>query len=151
MRLACLAVLLAAMALPSSRAQTLTNTGALSFGSFTAGSGGSVTVSAGGGRLKSGGVILVNQGSSASAAQFTVTGTPGTTIDITLPSDGVVVLSDGAAGTMAVNGFTSSPSGSGVLSGGGTLLISVGATLTVGSQQTPGNYAGSFIVTVNYQ
>lgn len=149
MRRAALALLLAASA--AAPAQTLSNTGALSFGSFTAGAGGSVTVSPAGARSKSGSVILVNQGGSAAAAQFTVSGTSNALYDITLPADGTVFLSDGAAGSMAVNGFTSSPSVSGMLSGGGTQTLTVGATLSVGNAQTPGSYSGSFNVTVNYQ
>lgn len=141
--------LLASAALP---AQTLNNTGPLSFAAFTAGlGGGTVTVSALGGRLKSGSVILVNQGGTASAAQFTISGTPGAAFAITLPADGTVLLGDGSGATLALNGFTSSPAGSGLLPGGGSQTISVGATLSVGGQQTPGNYSGSFNVTVNYQ
>lgn len=137
----------------AAQAQTLTNTGALSFGSFTAGTGGTVTVSAAGARSKSGGVILVSQGGVAAAAQFTVSGTPSATFTITLPADGTVFLSDGASGSMALNSFTSNPpntASAGLLSGGGTANVSVGATLTVGNAQTPGNYSGSFTVTVNY-
>lgn len=150
MRHAALALLLAASA-AAAPAQTLTNNTALSFGSFTAGSGGSVAVTPGGARSKAGSVILVNQGAPAAAAQFTISGTPSALFDITLPANGTVFLSDGAAGSMALNNFTSSPSVSGVLSGGGTQTINVGATLTVGSAQTPGSYSGSFNVTVNYQ
>lgn len=145
---AALALLLAGAAVP---AQTLGNTSALSFGSFTAGAGGSITVSPAGTRMKTGSVILVSQGAGASAAQFTVSGTPGASFSISLPVDGSVFLSDGAAGSMALNGFTSSPSGSGVLSGGGTQQVNVGATLTVGNAQAAGSYSGSFNVTVNYE
>jgi hypothetical protein len=136
---------------PIAQAQTLTNNSALSFGSFTAGSGGSVTVAPGGGRSKTGAVVLVNQGVPAAAAQFTISGTPSALFDITLPANGTVLLSDGVAASMALNNFTSIPSGSGMLSGGGTQTITVGATLTVGGAQTPGSYSGSFNVTVNYQ
>lgn len=149
MRRAALPLLLAASTCAS--AQTLTNNTALSFGAFTAGSGGTVSVSPAGARGKTGSVILVNQGAPAAGAQFTISGTPSALFDITLPANGTVFLSDGAAGSMALNNFTSSPSVSGVLSGGGTQTITVGATLTVNSAQTPGSYSGSFIVTVNYQ
>lgn len=142
------ALLFASSAAP---AQTLTNNAALSFGAFTAGSGGSITLAPGGARIKTGSVILVNQGGVASAAQFTITGTPSAVFEITLPLDGTVFLSDGASGSMALNSFVSSPSAVGVLSGGGTQQINVGATLSVGSAQTSGSYSGSFSVTVNYQ
>ncbi|MEO6280631.1 DUF4402 domain-containing protein [Roseateles sp.] len=142
------AACLTAMAAP---AQTLTNNGALSFGAFTAGAGGTITVNSGGARMKTGGVILVNQSGTASAAQFTISGTPSAVFEITLPVDGTVFLNDGGPNTMALNGFTSSPSVTGILGGGGTATISVGATLTVGNQQAPASYSGSFNVTVNYQ
>ncbi len=131
-------------------AQTLQNTGALSFGAFSAGIGGTVTVSPLGARSKTGAVVLATQGGTPMAAQFLITGTPGATYTITLPSDGTVLLSSGAS-TMALNGFTSTPSGANVpLGGGGTQTITVGATLTVSAYQAPGNYTGAFSVTVNY-
>lgn len=145
--LAC-ALLLACAGAP---AQTLNNNAALSFGAFTAGSGGTITVAPGGARMKTGSVILVNQAGTASAAQFTISGTPSAAFTISLPGDGIVFLSDGASGSMALNGFTSSPSVTGVLSGGGTQTINVGATLSVGNLQGTGSYSGSFNVTVNYQ
>lgn len=135
----------------SASGQTLVNTGGLSFGAFTAGSGGTVTVTPGGARMKTGSVILVNQAGTASAAQFTITGTPSAVFVITLPADGTTFLTDGASGSMALNSFVSSPSGTGVLSGGGTQTINVGATLSVGNLQATGSYSGSFNVTVNYQ
>lgn len=145
------AVLALMLAGAVAQAQTLGNTGALSFGSFTAGAGGTITVSTAGARMKTGSVILVNQGGSASAAQFTVSGTPSAAYSISLPANGTVFLSDGASGSMALNSFTSSPNGSGVLSGGGTAQVNVGATLTVGNNQASGSYSGSFSVTVNYE
>lgn len=149
-RLLACALLLGGVAAQS---QTLTNNSGLSFGSFAAGTGGTVSVSAGGARTKSGSVILASQGGVAAAAQFTISGTPSASFTITLPADGTVFLSDGASGSMALNGFTSNPpntASAGLLSGGGTATISVGATLTVGSSQTPGSYSGNFSVTVNY-
>ena len=131
-------------------AQSVSSTAALSFGSFTAGSGGTITIGAGGSRMKTGTIILVNQGGSAAAAQFNVTGTPSAVFTISLPVDGTVMLSDGS-NTLALNGFVSSPASVGTLSGGGSQLISVGATMTVGPNQAPGNYSGAFSVTVNYQ
>jgi hypothetical protein len=149
-RLGCTLLLATALA---AQAQSLTNTAALSFGSFTAGTGGTITVNAAGARAKTGSVILVNQGGAAAAAQFTVSGTPGASFTITLPVDGTVFLSNGGSGSMALNGFTSNPpttASAGLLSGGGTATISIGATLTVSNAQTPGSYSGNFSVTVNY-
>lgn len=130
----------------------IVNTQALAFGSFAAGSGGSVTVGPGGGRSAGGGVVLLSSGAGA-AAQFSVTGDPSVTYSITLPANGGVSLTSGG-NSMALNNFTSTPSAStpstGLLSVGGSQTLSVGATLSVGSNQPSGNYSGSFDVTVNY-
>lgn len=132
----------------AAQAQTLTSTVGLSFGSFVANTGGSIAVNAASGRSKTGGLFLMPRDTGA-AAQFTVSGTADAVYAITLPADGTVFLSSGSH-RMAINGFTSSPSVTGKLSLGGTQPLSIGATLTVDSAQTPGSYAGSFPVTLNY-
>ncbi|MEO8311769.1 MAG: DUF4402 domain-containing protein [Caldimonas sp.] len=144
------ALVLIALAVAPASAQTIGGGTNLSFGSFLAGGGGSVAVSAGGARTQSGGVILVGQGAGTSSAQFTVVGTANATYSITLPPDNTVVLSDGNGNTMTVNSFVSSPPATGTLSGGGNQGVRVGATLIVAPNQAPGTYAGSFNVTVNY-
>lgn len=126
----------------------IVNTQALAFGSFAAGSGGSVTVSAGGARSAGGGVVLLSAGAGA-VASFSVTGDPNLTYAITLPANGVAALTSGA-NSMALTAFTSSPTSTGVLSAGGSQTLSVGATLGVSSNQAAGNYSGSFNVIVNY-
>jgi hypothetical protein len=128
--------------------QTLTAGQPLSFGSFAAGTGGTVSISAAGVRSKSGGVTLVSSGSGA-AASFNVGGNANAGYAITLPINGVVFLTSGAH-SMAVNNFTSSPASNGLLSGGGAQSLAVGATLSVGSGQASGSYGGNFDVTVEY-
>lgn len=132
----------------AAQAQTLSPNVGLSFGSFVANTGGSITVSTASGRSKTGSLFLMPQ-SSGTAAQFTVSGTAEAIYAITLPADETVFLSSGSH-SMAINGFTSSPSGTGKLPLGGTQPLNVGATLTVGSAQAPGSYTGSFPVTLNY-
>lgn len=126
----------------------VSNTQALAFGNFVAGFGGAVTVSPQGVRSASGGVILLASGSGA-PAQFTVSGDPNFTYAVTLPADGMVWLSSGV-NTMGVNAFLSSPNQVGLLDPGGTQAVSVGATLSVGSNQPTGAYSGSFQVIVEY-
>lgn len=128
--------------------QSILATQALVFGSFAAGAGGTVTVSAVGVRSKGGGVTLVSSGS-GSAASFNVSGNASASYAITLPGNGVVSLTSGAH-SMAVSAFTSSPVLNGLLNGGGTQSLAVGATLNVGSGQASGSYAGTFDVTVEY-
>jgi len=134
----------------SAAAQTIGANASLAFGTFIAGSGGTVAIAPSGGRAASGGVFLVGQGAGASAAQFTVLGTPNATYAITLPGNNVVVLTDANSNTMSVNSFLSTPGPAGTLSAGGSQTIRVGATLVVGGNQPPGIYSGSFSVTVNY-
>jgi spore coat protein U-like protein len=121
----------------------------LSFGSFVAGNGGSVTVSANGNRSAGGGVVLIPS-SLGTAAQFTVSGDPNATYTIQLPVNDVVSLT-GPGNGMFVNTFTSTPSGAGGnLGAGGSQALSVGGTLNVGSDQAPGSYSSTFSVTVSY-
>lgn len=144
-------VALASMVAPTSLAQVsvaIINDQSLSFGSFVAGNGGSVTVSTTGKR-SGGGVVLIPS-SLGTAAQFTVSGDPNATYTIQLPVNDVVSLT-GPGNGMFVNTFTSTPSGAGGnLGAGGSQALSVGGTLNVGSGQTPGSYSGTFSVTVSY-
>jgi hypothetical protein len=126
----------------------ISNTQLLTFGKFAAGSGGSVTVSPAGARSAGGGVVLVSSGG-GSAALFSVSGDPNLTYAISLPANGAVSLAAGA-NIMAVSNFSSSPSPTGQLNAGGTQTLSVGATLSVGTNQPTGNYSASFDVFVDY-
>lgn len=127
----------------------IVNNRGLSFGKFAAAFGGAVTISPSGARSASGGVVLLSSGSGA-AAQFTVSGDPNLTYDITLPANGSVALTAGPGQSMAVRDFTSSPSVTGQLGAGGSQTLNVGATLDVSSGQAPASYTGSFDVLVNY-
>lgn len=90
----------------------------------------------------------------AENGSFTVTGTPNAAYTITLPSNGSVIMQTGAGGaneTIAVNNFTSFPSGNGTLSAGGSQLLLVGATrAALGASQVVGNYTAAYTVTVVY-
>jgi hypothetical protein len=147
-RVAAAAVVAAAAA--GASAQSITPAQGLSFGAFVAGSGGAVVVGVTGARSRTGGITLVGQGAAASAAQFTVTGSPDAYYTIALPDAGTIVELVGPGSAMRVSGFVSSPSGRGQLLGG-TQTLAVGATLTVGSNQTAGAYTGAFSVTVTYE
>lgn len=125
------------------------NTQGLSFGTFVAGNGGTVTVNSNGLRSADGGVVLIPS-SYGTAAEFTITGDGDATFTIELPANGFVKLT-GPGPDMTVNDFTRTPSAAEVqLSPGGAQTLSVGGTLNVGSSQTPGAYSGTFTVIVNY-
>ena len=84
------------------------------------------------------------------AASFTVSGQGSYTYAITLPSS--CVITDAGSHTMTVNGFTSTPATTGLLSAGGSQTLTVGATLNVSAAQAAGTYtnATGVPVTVNY-
>jgi hypothetical protein len=128
----------------------IANTSALAFGNVavSATNLGTVTVATDGSRSALLGVTLPVVAGTVSAAAFTVTGEGTSTYAITLPVAAVTLTGSGG-GTMTVDTFTSNPSGTGTLAAG-TQNIAVGGTLHVGAAQTPGNYTGSFTVTVNY-
>jgi hypothetical protein len=146
-----LPVLLLAALVPGNAKQSLTSGQALSFGRFVAGAGGTITVTPAGTRTSTGGVTLL--ASTVTAAKFTNTDNgakvSNAAVIITLPADNSVVLSSGA-NQMNLRTFTSNPSGTGFMSGG-SLTISVGATLVVNANQPRGAYSGSIPVTIQYQ
>lgn len=145
--------LLAAGARPAHAQQvTLSNARGLDFGRFIAGSGGTVVIGPGGARSVTGGVLPLNS-TGAGQAVFNVgrTGNGGgnKAVIISLPANGATRLNSGA-NSMAVNSFISAPATLQSIPTGGTTL-SIGATLVVAPNQAPGNYSGTFSLTVNYQ
>lgn len=132
-------------------AKSISATGSMAFGRFVPASGGNITISSAGARSRTGGVVLLP--SSATAASFSI-GENGPSNDnriyiLTLPANGTVTLASGPL-RMPVNNFVSSNPGSGPLAPG-TQTLTVGATLQVAPGQRPGNYSGSFHVTLEFQ
>lgn len=126
----------------------ISNNSPLAFGSFAAGSGGTVTVSPSGMCSGSGDVIVVI--ADCAAAEFTVTGDPNFTYFIDLPADNFVTLT-GPGSDMSITQFTSNPAGAnGQLGAGGSQNLTVGGTLNVGNNQAPGSYTGNFTIIVDY-
>lgn len=156
-----LVVLLFALSAKTAAANTfaIVNNSGLAFGKFIAGSGGTVVISASTGiRSATGGVSLMN--STNQPAHFTVScvvdGGPSScdaTSLYTVSSVADTTLTSGG-NSMALTGITvysvnKNSNSTGQLSGG-TDTLKAGATLTVGNNQPPGSYAGSFSVTVAY-
>jgi spore coat protein U-like protein len=119
----------------------------LDFGNIVPGPlGGTVLMSTGDVRTFTGDLapgIPANEG----AAVFLVTGVPGASYSIVLPSPFNL---EGAGDDMLVDGIASTPGGSGTLGVGGDQSFGVGGTLHVGANQLPGTYSQSFGVTVAY-
>jgi hypothetical protein len=111
--------------------------------------GGTVVIDTEGNAVYSGVTEFANN-INVSAAQFTVKGNAGNTYSILLPTS--ITISETGGATMTVDNFTSSPdeTAGGIIASNGTQTLSVGATLNVGADQTPGEYTGSFDVTVSY-
>ena len=89
------------------------------------------------------------------AARFDVSGEGGLTYSITLPSVASTITSLTApTDTMSVDGFVTDIGATGTLTGSvgnaGTQSFYVGGVLHVGANQNPGNYSGTFTVTVAY-
>ena len=111
--------------------------------------GGKVILSPDGFRTVTSGVSLPSNAGAVSAADFTVMGSNASTFSIDLPATVMLVHSSGME-SMIADSFTSTPSGSGVLTGGSE-HIKIGATLAVAAAQRPGIYTSQgFEVTVNY-
>lgn len=122
----------------------------LRFGSFAAGSGGTVTVGTAADTASTTGGV-VHFGGTVSRARFNLT-CPGSSMDsganYIVTTDSSVTLSSGA-NTMTLNNFTRSPA-SGSISKGGSATLYVGGRLNANANQPAGNYSGSFNVTVDY-
>ena len=126
----------------------------LNFGTMTVPTGAStVVLSTSNTRtVASGDVTLLSNTPSSSVATFTVTGGGSMSYTITLPNSVTITETTGNTNTMTVSNFTSSSSnGSYTLDGTGTDLISVGATLSLGTDEIAGTYTGTFTVSVAYE
>lgn len=121
------------------------NTADLDFGQVGVTGAGTVTVSTAGAATCS--VNLVCAGTS-SAAAFTVEGTANTNVSIVL--DNISNLS-GPGADLVLSALTSSAGASLALDGSGAGSFTVGGTIAVAANQTPGVYNGSFDATVEYE
>ena len=132
------------------RPPSITVTGDLSFGAFYHGaSGGTVIISPAGARTSTGDIVLLGMGYSYSPARFNIYSNAGTIISIL---NGPDVQLSWSGFTMNLNIGTSLPASPFVNSNPYSVPteLTVGATLTVGNSASnpPGNYTGSFNITL---
>lgn len=132
---------------------SITKTVDMNFGNIAVtSSSGTVILAPAGGRTKTGGVTLPAVAGTVTAASFTVSGTANYAYNITFPTTPVSLIN--GSNSMNASDFLSSlgVSGSnGTLSGTGSQVVTMGATLTVSASQAAGTYVSSaFNVTVNY-
>ena len=118
--------------------------------------GGTVRLYPNGTRTSTGTIVL--SGSSHQPARFVGLGTPNEQISMTVPAATVYLTGPGAP--MPLTNFEIGSTPTVILSGTPTFFriasaignfnFPVGATLTVAANQTPGNYSGTFSITLNY-
>jgi len=101
-----------------------------------------------GARTATGGVVPA--GTNAHAAKFIATGNRNSVVNIRLPKNPITVKRVGGTQTMTVSNWTLDGNTNRKVSPSQTVDFAVGATLTVGANQTPGLYTGTFSVTVQY-
>ncbi len=122
----------------------------MNFGSFVSSPTveGTVALTAASTTSRSGTGVVLDSGSTGSAAKFSITGLSNGVFSITLPTS-VTLTSTNS--TMTVDTFTTdlSPTAA-TLSAGGLADLYVGATLQVGDAQEAGTYTGTFDVSVDY-
>lgn len=127
-------------------------TQSLHFGSILPGSGGVVTIDTDNGLSWNGVTIFDN--TSGKSGIFRVMGIGGRQVNITLPSSTTTLYNDeGSSYTMNVTNLNLSTSTVVLPDVSDTEAIeyfSVGGTLTVGANQQPGSYAGTYTVQVSY-
>jgi hypothetical protein len=123
-------------------------TGELAFGGVVGTpSGGTVVIAPDGTRTASG-VYEYGTGFGAATFLVRVSGKGNPHYSITLPSS--VVLTNRGGSTMTIDSFQSDPAGTGTAKPPSrSEVISVGGTLRVSGDQPPGDYQGTFYVTVN--
>jgi hypothetical protein len=132
----------------------------LEFGAMIPGGAAStVTVAPGGGRTTTGPVTLV--GSASQPAQFGGRGAANQNLLLSINANSITLTRAGGTQTMIVDTFTVSstpvtnlttvPTLYRISSSTGIFQFGLGARLRVGANQAPGNYTGTFRLTLIYQ
>jgi hypothetical protein len=112
-------------------------------------SNGAVTITPAGG-VTAASIGILQTGLGRGAGMFELTGSPNRQTTTTLPTS--ITISNGAQ-TMTVNNFSANTNGGGKLKldATGHAQLLVGARLNVGANQVPGNYSGTYTITVAFQ
>ena len=133
----------------------VTNAQFLNFGSFTVGpSGGTVSVGYNGERNSTGGIHLLNIGSSSvSYAIFDVYANPGTILQIQYPTEVKLVGPEASDVTLSINPDSEIDTGRTFILYKNPQEVFVGGTLSIpsGNAAPPGSYNGTFSLTFIHQ
>lgn len=136
------------------------NVESLEFGTFIAGTtGGTVTVSPAGVRTSTGGIVLV--GGLVQPARFAGRGRTNQTVVISLDTATSTLRRVAGTETMQLDQITIGSTPTAVLTTNprafritdpaGIFNFPIGGRLTVAANQAPGDYEGTFSITLNYQ
>ena len=131
---------------------TLTADSKLDFGQIAANTGGTVSVKGDGTVAQTGSLVWTG---TRVPAGFTVTGSKGVSVLVTLPTAASTLYLGGVTTSpdkMTLDQFNDDPTGGFQLDAvTGKAKFYVGGRLTVGSAQAAGTYSGTFAVSVEYQ
>ncbi|OJV20390.1 MAG: hypothetical protein BGO30_01300 [Bacteroidetes bacterium 41-46] len=128
---------------------TITKNSDLIFGTIAPGiSPGSVTISHSNNTVSSNGVSLLSVGPLRNRAAFTIRGPLGTPFSVSIPSS--IQLISGGLAPMNLNLTKNLPNTNNSIPVGGSIVLYIGGTLQINSNQPTGNYTGSMTVTINY-
>lgn len=128
---------------------SVVNTAPLDFGQLAAGAtAGTVTINANtGARTVTGGTVAA--GGSPQRATFVAAGVINRILIVTV-GGGSTTLTNGTGGTMTMNNLTLDGPTVRTFNSSGVATVNVGGRLNVGANQQPGNYTGTFSVTMVY-
>lgn len=130
---------------------TLSNSQALSFGSFSVGNApGTVIIDAdSGARSVTGSVVAM--GGDVSAARFSGFSSGNRQVEVTTPTASVTLTRAGGGETMTITAFTIEGGDAVITPADNRFTFQVGGTLAVAPGQAEGVYEGSFEVRADYQ
>lgn len=130
----------------------------LDFGNVIRGTtAGTVTIAPNGARTGTGGVILAN-GGGHKPASFAGQGTNNQRVDVSIGANAIFITGPGAPmrvhtfvmGSTPTAVLTTTPRRFRINSATGVFAFPVGATLDVAANQAPGQYTGTWSITLNY-
>ena len=139
---------------------TITSATALSFGSFVAGSGGTVTISSVAPYTRTSTSLVPGTGTSlnlvasnqGSVSNISISGIEGTTYTVTLPTMPTTLSSSLGGATMKMTILTTNlVDKKGTIPSSGAQTFQIGGTLEVAANQLSGTYSATLPITISYQ
>jgi spore coat protein U-like protein len=138
---------------------TITSATALSFGSFVAGKGGTVTIPSVSPYTRTSTSLISGAGTSlnlvasnaGAVSNITISGIEGTTYTVVLPTVPTTLSTGSGGATMSMTDIKSNLVGlAGTIPASGVQTFQIGGTLTVGADQLSGTYSATLPITISY-